>query len=345
MEYGNYTTQSSEKFPLDCEALETIQNNIKALLNICNIAGSNILILSGCTISGSNRTSGWVYIKNNDIQDIVYHPEQPKKDKFSIETINTSVVANRETFSNAYTKYQIKEVDNGYYNWSDAYNVSTLNLSDLSDAIEAEATARSNADTAEATARSNADAALQTAINSKASSSALTTEADTRANADVTLGLRIDNIAASIPSAIPQGIIVMWSGAISNIPNGWYLCDGTNNTPNLQNRFVVGAGDDYSVGATGGLNEVTLSEVQMPVHSHVAITTITATLVKKSGTGNTILTVAQASQHQGLPNPDPTFGTETKTLSTILNRAGGGYAHENRPPYYALAYIMYKGGN
>ena len=52
--------------------------------------------------------------------------------------------------------------------------------------------------------------------------------------------------------SVPTGGIIMWSGATSNIPSGWVLCDGNNSTPNLQNRFIVGAGNSYAVGATGG---------------------------------------------------------------------------------------------
>ena len=66
----------------------------------------------------------------------------------------------------------------------------------------------------------------------------------------------------------PVGIITMWSGAISNIPTGWALCDGNNGTPNLTDRFIVGAGNDYTVGATGGEATHTLTENEMPKHRH-----------------------------------------------------------------------------
>ena len=56
---------------------------------------------------------------------------------------------------------------------------------------------------------------------------------------------------------VPTGAIMMWSGASTAIPTGWVLCDGTNNTPDLRNRFVIGAGSTYAVGATGGSSTTT----------------------------------------------------------------------------------------
>ena len=71
--------------------------------------------------------------------------------------------------------------------------------------------------------------------------------------------------------AIPPGLISMWSGTIANIPEGWVLCDGTNNTPDLRGRFVVGysgSGDYASIGNTGGSDSRTLTTSNMPSHNH-----------------------------------------------------------------------------
>lgn len=78
---------------------------------------------------------------------------------------------------------------------------------------------------------------------------------------------------AFVQAAIPSGIILLWSGSIATIPGGWALCNGSNGTPDLRDRFVVGAGSSYAVGATGGANTVTLDATQIPSHTH----TITAT--------------------------------------------------------------------
>ena len=61
-----------------------------------------------------------------------------------------------------------------------------------------------------------------------------------------------------------SGMIMLWSGSIASIPTGWVLCNGQNNTPDLRNRFVTGAGDSYSVNAKGGQNSIT----GVPAHTH-----------------------------------------------------------------------------
>jgi len=65
-----------------------------------------------------------------------------------------------------------------------------------------------------------------------------------------------------------QGMILIWSGSTGSIPSGWVLCNGSNGTPDLRDRFVVGAGSSYNVSATGGANTVTLSANQITSHSH-----------------------------------------------------------------------------
>jgi microcystin-dependent protein len=75
-------------------------------------------------------------------------------------------------------------------------------------------------------------------------------------------------VRGELTTLIPSGIILLWSGSIASIPSGWVLCNGANSTPDLRDRFVVGAGSTYAVGATGGANTVTLDSTMIPSHTH-----------------------------------------------------------------------------
>ena len=124
---------------------------------------------------------------------------------------------------------------------------------------------------------------------------------------------------------VPSGVIVMWSGSASGIPKGWVLCNGKNGTPNLCDRFIVGAGSAYGVGATGGEASHKLSLDEMPKHSHSY--DFKGADLKASWDGDNYF----YDRSQQYPNNKNTEWT---------NDAGGNKAHENRPPYYALCFIM-----
>ena len=141
------------------------------------------------------------------------------------------------------------------------------------------------------------------------------------------LNQKIEDIKSELDTKdkTPVGVIVMWSG--SNIPTDWALCDGTNGTPDLRNRFIVGAGDEYAIGAIGGDKEVALTIAQMPRHQHGV----------KGYAGE---------WRNGLPNFGAHINAGTIGPSSSATTLVGGQSdgttqpHENRPPYYALAYIM-----
>ena len=148
-------------------------------------------------------------------------------------------------------------------------------------------------------------------------------------------------------SLVPAGVILLWSGSIASIPSGWNLCDGTNGTPDLRNRFVVGAGSTYAVGATGGADSVTLDASQMPAHTHTGTTNSDGNhshtaAIRDAWQGNTVNNSGGGFMYVGQNNTN-TYTTSTAgahTHSFTTTSTGGGASHENRPPYYALAYIM-----
>ena len=134
-------------------------------------------------------------------------------------------------------------------------------------------------------------------------------------------------------SGIPSGCILMWFGSTATIPNGWHLCDGSNGTPDLRNRFIVGAGSSYSPGNTGGSDSVSLSTSQMPSHTHSggSISFTIPTVIAGDETTDGCLYTQAA----------PNYRTPIEGSGSIsIGYSGSGSSHENRPPYYALCFIM-----
>ncbi|WP_461632731.1 hypothetical protein [Labilibaculum euxinus] len=136
---------------------------------------------------------------------------------------------------------------------------------------------------------------------------------------------------------VPRGLISMWSGDQASLPRGWNLCDGTNGTPDLRGRFIVGAGGTYTPGDNGGKDSITLSSSQLPTHSHSA---------GSLQLSDTQLVDYISSNNNTLTNKDNiSAGVAAKSVSITGNTGsiGDGETIDIRPKYYALAYIMFKG--
>jgi hypothetical protein len=129
------------------------------------------------------------------------------------------------------------------------------------------------------------------------------------------------------------GMIMLWSGSSASIPSGWLLCDGSSSTPDLRNRFVVGATSTYAVGATGGsadaivVSHTHTATVTDPGHSH----TVTITPISDSGGG---------SPPRMTNSGSTTTSTETTGITVANSTTGSSGTNANLPPYYALCYIM-----
>lgn len=129
----------------------------------------------------------------------------------------------------------------------------------------------------------------------------------------------------------------MWSGETTNIPSGWFLCDGQNGTPDLRNRFIVGAGSTYSVSDTGGEATHVLSVAEMPSHGHNINTTSNFTLTLNYA-GSDGYTPPYIRSGGSGSDPYPVSGEVV--INATTNNTGSSQPHNNLPPYYALAYIM-----
>lgn len=138
----------------------------------------------------------------------------------------------------------------------------------------------------------------------------------------------------TVTDGVPVGCILLWSGAIVAIPAGWALCNGSSGTPDLRNKFIVGAGSTYAVAATGGavsgtptitVGATTLSTAQMPAHTHAADTAVFNTGAVSHALTNTHTT------DNGTTSSTGGGGSHTHTASATI---------ATLPPYYALAYIQ-----
>jgi hypothetical protein len=132
-------------------------------------------------------------------------------------------------------------------------------------------------------------------------------------------------------------MINLWYGDIGSVPSGWYLCDGANGTPDLRDKFVVGAGSTYSVAATGGATDAIVVS-----HTHTATSVVT-----DPGHAHTI-TIPTSGSAAGLTVSSTPFNgtgatasaTTGITVATTNASAGVSGTNANLPPYYALAYVM-----
>lgn len=156
-------------------------------------------------------------------------------------------------------------------------------------------------------------------------------------------------------NAFVAGMIMMWSGTIATIPSGWLLCNGSSGTPDLRNRFIIGAHSDSSGVAnttitgtntqTGGTKDAIVVS-----HTHTGTSTVT-----DSGHSHTLTNYGSAqagSDNGGSPsmastgygtgrNPNPTDSATTGiTVATSISTTGSSGTDQNLPPYYALAFIM-----
>ena len=154
---------------------------------------------------------------------------------------------------------------------------------------------------------------------------------------------------------IPIGGIIIWTGSISSIPTGWALCDGSNSTPDLRDRFIIGGGGNYAKDSIGGAEAVALTTAQIPAHSHTGTTNskgfhnhMLLRHEEENGGSNSVAYHSniggddqyQLRGHSSSANVWNTSSNGDHTHSLELYHNGGGQAHENRPPYYALSYII-----
>lgn len=155
--------------------------------------------------------------------------------------------------------------------------------------------------------------------------------------------LVIDGQTVEVPggggSNFPSGGIIIWSGAADNIPSGWALCNGQNGTPDLRDKFVLGAGTSHAIGSKGGEETVTLTIEQMPSHNHGQM--IMMDEATGIGLGYQVkLSTVSSGGVEGYVAPRATKHVTNSSDYIRTQNRGTFSPHNNMPPYYALCYIM-----
>lgn len=307
---GNYLTQSNRDFPLDAETLDYIQGNAAMLTMLGNIGGDKI-ILAGCDLTngGANRSEGYVFVRTQAFPqgEILRFEGGAVSAGLYVKAESISVDAQGNSYPTAYTRRSLGAgTGNEKFAWTDFKSPKTN--------VELEAKAK----------------ALEEAI--------------------------------ALLAPPPLGIAQIWAGYCTPeaIPAGYALCDGSTlsatdypglfakigrlhtpqavgqgyfNLPDLRSRFVVGFDPndtDYdTIGEKGGYKNVTLTAKQIPSHQHQ----FGAPLLRDASVGTYELANNNDIVMQGDSNRSTSRNYLTKST-------GGGESHENRPPYYVMAYIM-----
>jgi hypothetical protein len=152
-------------------------------------------------------------------------------------------------------------------------------------------------------------------------------------------------VQTALASAFTSGMIMMWSGTIATIPSGWVLCNGSNGTPDLRNRFIIGAHSDtagVAYSTVTGSNTQTGGTKDAIVVSHTHTATVTDpghshALNKLQNEDNT----SNRGRNDGFQSSQTNSTSSATTGITVSNSTeGSSGTNQNLPPYYALAFIM-----
>lgn len=300
--------QQTGGFPLETDTLNAMQQAYDVFNSLGNIIAP-LAIVSGCDITGNSVTDGVVYING----EVLNFKGGALSDTVIIqedsESRNFENGENKIVYRTRYARFG-SSVQTTNYRWADFHR--TITLKEIERRL-----------------------VYPNFINDY---NARNTAVDRR--------------------LIHRGFIIDYSGRLDQIPIGWALCDGGNGTPDLRGRFVVsydGRDGDYNaIGKTGGEKHVTLNVEQMPRHKHGGYTSTDGNhnhygltfegSNRDNGDPGRLMetgpTESNGMQHQS--NAYTGFaGNHNHSFET--NDVGGNQAHENRPPYYVLAKIMFLG--
>lgn len=336
---GNFLAQQNNDFPLDCETLSYLQTNHHMAEMIGAIAGDKI-ILSGCDISGSTRRAGYVFLKTTDFPqgEVLYFEGGDKTHTtLYLDKSAISVTANADPYPNAYTKRTLRAgLGTEQYNWSDFAGLSDKTNRQL---------------LAEVQALQAQIATLQPAP----AGSIMMWPSNT-----IPTGWALCNGSSYSRTEYAALFAVLGTtyGADDN---------STFKLPDMRGRFVAGRGANgydtlHQPTASDGANTVALTVDQMPKHNHNTATSVAdgdvttdtkgahrhtiESFLDKGGTGwRHNIEADSCNQYQQqvqAANSDMIVLSENGDHShkVTLKARGNGSAHENRPPFIIMNYII-----
>ena len=151
----------------------------------------------------------------------------------------------------------------------------------------------------------------------------------------------LEDIEAETSADVPVGTVVMFNAAFSNIPVNWQLCDGSNGTPNMTNRFVYGTVTEGEITQLGGL-----ANAIVPTHSHnftgTAMADHSHTLVsmKRHSLYPDYHHASQSLLNGGDQGEQYTSAESAGVPAGSISTEGESLTNKNLPPYIKLAYIQ-----
>lgn len=317
----------------------------QAVSTTSDVTFNDVTVSGDLTVSGTTTYVDTTHLNVSDNQIILNY------DVTGTPTENAGIEVERGTAANKTLVWN--ETDDKWTVGSETFVAGTFE-GNLTGNVTGNVTGNADTATTLATARTIAGQSFDGSSNISIAPTDLTGVTATAAEINKLDGYTgtATDLNEAVAHYVPSGGIIMWSGAVSAIPTGWVLCDGTNSTPNLVDRFIVGSGTDsggtHDVGDTGGANSITLTEAQLPSHTHGAGT------LSADAAGSHDHDYARAEQNQGpyaLQDGGVLWGynntrqtsTEpdhTHTISGSTGSTGSGSSIDNRPAYYALAFIM-----
>ncbi|MBP2631267.1 MAG: hypothetical protein H6Q70_1895 [Firmicutes bacterium] len=294
------------------EAVGQLQANLEAEANTRVVADQNLQDQISKEITA--RTDGDTVLQSSVDKEVVARTDADSNLQSSIDT---EVDARTKADQSLQEKIDVLEGKNAFSNV--VVNGTTIKATSQENTIELEA-GTNIALTADTDSDKVTIAVTGKVASAEQSDSAIKLETARNINGVAFDGTKDITITAA---GVPVGFIGLWSGSIDAIPSNWALCNGENNTPDLRDRFVLGAGNRYVVGGAGGETTHTLTADEMPAHFH--------SVMEYAGPSGVSGATAYNNHINANTNAASSNGTSI---------VGGNQAHNNMPPYYALAYIM-----